>query len=108
MSGKQFAVLSAAILFAAGLSLAAPAAAETRIFLLDGQNGYGIDTCLASGEQCGAAAAAAICRAREYVQAVDFGRIDPNELTGAVPDGKRPPRCEGRGCPETVAITCTR
>jgi hypothetical protein len=93
---------------AAGIAFAAPASAETRIFLLDGQSGYGIDNCLAAGEQCGAAAAAAICRAREYVHAVDFGRLDPNEITGAVPDGKRPPRCEGRGCPETVAITCTR
>lgn len=95
-------------MLAATIAFAAPAGAETRIFLLDGNNGYGIDTCLAAGDHCGHAAATAICRARQFVQVVDFGRIDPYEITGAVPEGKRPPRCEGRGCPETVAVTCAR
>lgn len=95
-------------LLAAGLAFAAPASAETRIFLVDGNSGYGIDACLAAGEPCGAAAAAAICRAREYVQVVNFGKIDPTEITGIVPEGKRPGHCEGRGCPETVAVTCSR
>ena len=97
-----------AALTAAGLALAAPAAAETRIFLLDGNSGYGVDRCLASGEQCGVAAATAICRARQFVQAVNFGRIDPDEITGAVPADKRPARCAGRSCPETVVVTCSR
>jgi hypothetical protein len=100
--------LRIAVALAAGIAFAAPASAETRIFLLDGNGGYGVDNCLASGDQCGRAAATAICRARQFVQAVDFGRIDPDEITGAVPDGKRPARCEGRGCPETVAVTCSR
>jgi hypothetical protein len=91
-----------------GTLLAAPAAAETRIFTVDGSDGYGIDRCLASGEPCGEAAASAICRARAYTKAVDFGRVDPNEITGAVPAGAGVPRCEGRDCPQTVAITCTR
>lgn len=91
-----------------GSLLTLPAAAETRIFTVDGSDGYGIDRCLASGEPCGEAAASAICRARSYTKAVDFGRIDPNEITGAVPAGAGVARCEGRNCPQTVAITCTR
>jgi hypothetical protein len=87
---------------AAGILLAEPAVAETRIFLFDGNDGYGVDRCLIAGEQCGKAAAQAICEARQYAQAVDFGRLDPKEITGAVPERARLPR------PQTVAITCAR
>lgn len=102
MSRIQFAALAAA-----GLLLAAPAAAETRIFIVKGMDGYGIDRCLAAGEQCGKAAAAALCRAREFTAAVNFGRLDQFEITGAVSDDVRAAHCEG-GCPETVAVTCSR
>ena len=89
--------------------IAAPSArAETRIFLVDASDGYEIDRCLASGEVCGAAAAAALCRAREYAKAVDFGRLDPSEVTGGVPAGTQVKACEGRSCPDRVAITCSR
>ena len=71
-------------------------------------DGYGIDRCLASGEPCGAAAASALCRAREYAKAVDFGRIDPAEITGGVPAGTQVSACKGRSCPDMVAITCSR
>src|SRR5690606_39865445 len=36
---------------AAALAFAAPAGAETRIFVLKGDDGYGVHDCLASGEQ---------------------------------------------------------
>jgi hypothetical protein len=94
----------AAILIA-GLAAAASARAETRIFVVNGNDGYGIDRCLAAGEPCGARAANALCQARQYAQAVTFGRIDPKEITGAVPEGAH---CAGTGCSETVAITCER
>lgn len=97
-----------ALAAAAGIAFAAPAGAETRIFLLDGDGGYGIDRCLASGDRCGRAAAAAICRARQFVHAVDFGRVDAGEITGGLPEGKRPLRCEGNSCPQTYAVTCAR
>ena len=102
MSPIQFAAL-----VAGGLMLAAPAAAETRIFVIKGMDGYGIDHCLAAGEQCGQAAAAALCRAREFTTAVNFGRLDQLEITGAVSDDIRAAQCQG-GCPETVAVTCSR
>jgi hypothetical protein len=86
----------------------APAAAETHIFIIDGSDGYGIDRCLASGEPCGEPMASALCRSRAFTKAVDYGRVDPSEITGAIPAGASMPRCEGRSCPQTVAITCTR
>lgn len=95
----------AAFLFA-GLAFNASAQAETRIFVVTGDDGYGIDRCLAAGERCGERAANALCRSRQFVQAVNFGRIDPKEVTGAVPEGIG--QCDGPGCPETVAITCSR
>jgi hypothetical protein len=94
--------LRAAAALAAAVLLATPAAAETRIFLFDGNDGYGIDRCLIAGEQCGRAAAQSICEARQYAQVVDFGRLDPKEITGAVPERTRRPR------PQTVAVTCAR
>ncbi|HJZ20230.1 MAG TPA: hypothetical protein VJ226_04690, partial [Bradyrhizobium sp.] len=52
-------VLSCVLLAGASL-LAAPAArADSRIFIVENQaDGYGVDQCLASGETCGAHAAA--------------------------------------------------
>jgi hypothetical protein len=92
----------------AALACNGPAAAETHIFLVDSSDGYGIDRCLSAGEICGEAAATALCQARDYAKAVDFGRVDPTEITGAVPAGAQVERCQGRGCPQTVAITCSR
>ena len=97
-----------ALVLTAALALAGPALAETRIFIVDSSDGYGIDRCLSAGEHCGEAAATALCQARDYAKAVDFGRVDPTEITGAVPAGARVKRCEGQGCPETVTITCAR
>jgi hypothetical protein len=100
--------LRLAVLLTASLVVLAPAQAETQIFLVNGSDGYGIDRCLAAGERCGEAAASALCRARQFAQAVNFGRVDPEEITGAGLDAPDLKRCEGPGCPETVAITCSR
>jgi hypothetical protein len=87
---------------------ALPAIADTRTFLVDGSDDYGIDRCLAAGENCGVAAAGALCRARDYVKAVDFGRIDRAEITGGLPGGIQVKACSGGSCPMVVAITCSR
>jgi hypothetical protein len=100
--------LGIAFVALAGFLAASPARAETHIFIVDSSDGYGIDRCLASGEPCGAAAAAALCQAREYAKAIDFGRIDPAEITGGVPAGSQVSACKGRSCPDIVAITCSR
>src|ERR1700761_4296512 len=88
-------VLSCVLLACASL-LAAPAArADSRIFIVENQSdGYGVDQCLASGEICGAHAAAS------------YRRVDPDEVTGSVP--KSSASCTHSGCAEYVAITCQR
>ncbi len=87
--------------FAALLALATPAQAETKTFLIDSSDGYGIDRCLAAGEACGRAAATALCRANAFAQVVDYrphgternhrhiaGRAAAQSLPGAVLPGE--------------------
>lgn len=90
------------------LSGAISAAAETRVFVVANQaDGYGIDRCLAKGERCGQAAAAAYCRSRAYAQATTFQKVDADEITGAVPQSESL-ACKSGTCDEYVAITCQR
>lgn len=103
---RRFTLGLAAI--AAGLALAAPAQAESRVFIIANQaDGYGIDQCLAGGESCGAPAARSYCQSREFTKALAFRRVDPDEVTGSVhkPNGASCPRS---GCGDYVAITCQR
>lgn len=97
------------IVLAGALALAASAAfADTRVFIIANQaDGYGVDQCLARGEKCGAYAARAYCRQREFTQAVSYRRVDPDEITGSVPKNVTD-RCNHSGCNEYVAITCER
>ena len=96
-------------LFASALLLAAPAAlADSRVFIVANQaDGYGVDECLANGEKCGAHAARSYCQSREFAQASAYRRVDPDELTAALP-GDAGEVCSGPGCGEYVAITCER
>lgn len=88
--------------------LTATAFADSRVFIIANQSdGYGIDKCLASGEKCGASAARAYCQSREFGQATAFRRVDPDEVTGAVPKTGGA-NCGPGGCGEYVAITCQR
>jgi hypothetical protein len=89
------------ILLAASLFAATSAFAETHIFIVDNMDGYEIDRCLAAGEPCGALAAAALCRARQYAKAVEYGHVDPKDITGSVPN---PPAKNTN----IVAVTCSR
>lgn len=85
------------------------ARAETRIFLIDNSDGYGVDSCLASGAPCGERIAAAWCRSHSYTSAIDFGRVD-GEFTASVRSAStgRGAACTGEMCPVVVAITCSR
>jgi hypothetical protein len=96
-------------LFAGAFVLAASAAlADTRVFIIANQaDGYGVDQCLARGDKCGAHAARAYCQQRDVTQAVSYRRVDPEEITGAVPRNVTG-RCGPAGCNEYVAITCER
>jgi hypothetical protein len=84
-----------------------PASAESRVFIVANQaDGYGIDQCLAKGDQCGAHAARSYCQSRDFALASSFRRVDADEITGSVP--KDGPNCARGGCDEYVAITCQR
>lgn len=99
----------AAFAFALTLLTAVSASAERRMFIIaNNADGYGVDRCLATGASCGAAIAAAYCRAHEFNQAVSFRKVDKSDITGAVPRATQA-GCRGRGCDEEyVAIECSR
>src|SRR5262245_38353015 len=96
----------AALTFAAALHFNLSAQAEKRVFIIASYaDGYGIDRRLATGDACGAAAATAYCRSRDFSQAASYGRVDRDGVTGVLPVGG--PASLGNGS-EFVAIECAR
>ena len=88
--------------------VATAASADTRVFIIPNQSdGYGIDQCLAKGEKCGSSAARSYCQSRDFNSAVSYRRIDPDEITGAIPSSVSAD-CPRGGCTEFLAITCQR
>ena len=86
---------------------ASAAQAEKRIFIIaNNADGYGVDRCLATGANCGAAAATAYCKSREFAQAVSFRKVDKDDITGAIPTNGG--ACRGGSCEQFVAIECSR
>ncbi len=78
------------------------------MFIIENQaDGYGVDQCLAKSEKCGAHAAMSYCRSRDFAQASAYRRVDPDEVTGAVPRSAKG-NCSHAGCNEYIAITCQR
>jgi hypothetical protein len=90
-------------------TVASTAFADRRVFIVANQpDGYGIDQCLANGDRCGAPAARAYCEANNFKTASSYRRLDPDEVTGAIP-ATAGARCSGAACAaEYVAITCER
>ena len=98
--------LLATVTFALLLGASA-AQAEKRIFIIaNNADGYGIDRCLSKGAACGAAAASAYCKSREFKSAASFRKVDRDDITGAVPTSGG--SCTGGSCDEFVAIECAR
>jgi hypothetical protein len=96
-----------ALLACLSIATASAALADSRVFIIANQSdGYGIDQCLAKGEQCGAHAAHSYCQSRDFAKATSYRRVDPDEVTGSVP--KSGNNCKHAGCDEYVAITCQR
>lgn len=82
--------------------------ADSRVFVIANQSdGYGVNECLANGEKCGEHAARAYCRSRDFAQATNYRRVDPDEVTGAVP-ASTGEACSVGTCGEYIAITCQR
>src|ERR1700754_3886518 len=98
---------SSVLLACASLLAATAASADSRVFIIENQaDGYGVDQCLAKGEKCGAHAALSYCRSRDFAQASSYRRVDPDEITGSVPQGGK--NCPHGKCDDYVAITCQR
>ena len=96
-----------AFLTAAFVFTVSAAVADSRVFIIANQSdGYGIDQCLAKGEKCGAQVARTYCQSRDFAQASNYRRVDPDEITGSVP--KTGANCSHGHCDEYVAITCQR
>lgn len=99
--------LFAVAVFGAIIASLSAAQAEKRTFIIaNNSDGYGIDHCLATGAQCGTAAATAFCRGREYAQAVSFRKADREEITGSV--ANLTVECRRTACVDFVVIECTR
>ncbi|MDQ0303549.1 hypothetical protein [Ancylobacter polymorphus] len=100
-------LLALALMLAPGL---AQAEENTGIFSVDLSDGYGIDTCIASGASCGQAMADAWCRVHGFTRATSFGvaRSDVQASLGEVAAPVRTAACEGSACQGAVAITCAR
>ncbi|RAI43995.1 hypothetical protein [Rhodoplanes roseus] len=92
-----------AVSLLAGLSAAQ---AEKRIFILTSNaDSYGIDQCLATGARCGTAMATALCKQRDFKQAISFRKVERDEITGSAPGVAG---CRGATCDDFVAIECAR
>jgi hypothetical protein len=90
------------------LCLVTAAQAERRMFIIaNDADSYGIDRCLASGAKCGAAAANAYCKTREFAEAATYSKVDRDDVTGAIPVGGSG-GCKAGKCDNLVAIVCTR
>ncbi len=87
---------------------AAPAAAENRTFIIaNNADGYGVDRCLATGDQCGNVVATSYCQSQSFAKAQSFRKVDRDEITGAAPTSGKS-SCAGGSCDSFVAITCSR
>ncbi len=107
MPRLRLSMLALALTLAPGL---ARADENTGIFSVDLSDGYGIDTCIASGSACGQAMADAWCRVHGFTRATSFGmaRSDVQADLGNVAAPVRTAACEGSACQGAVAITCAR
>ena len=97
------------LLAAAFIAAASTASADSRVFIVANQPvGYGVDQCLADGARCSASAARAYCRSHDFRTASAYRRLDPDEVTSAIP-ASTGGTCAGAACAAAyVAITCER
>ena len=72
--------LFAAVVLAAAV-FGSAAQAEKRVFIIaNNSDGYGVDRCLATGASCGLPVATAYCKAREFMEAASFRKVDRGQF----------------------------
>ncbi|WP_029349355.1 hypothetical protein [Bosea sp. 117] len=102
-------ILARALLVATlALTSVSAFAGETKTFLIDSSDGYGIDGCIASGAACGAAMAGAWCRAHDFERAVSFGTVESDARITAISTAPVRTACIGGSCSQAVAISCEK
>jgi hypothetical protein len=95
-------LFAALVLVAAAVGTTAQA--EKRVFIIaNTSDGYGVDRCLASGASCGLPVATAYCKARDFVEAASFRKVDRGEIGGT-----EPVTTGSSARDEFVAIECLR
>jgi len=69
----------------AALCAASPAFAQNvESFIVDNDDGYGVDSCLESGAPCGQPIANAWCEANGYTQAIEYRKQTSADITGSI------------------------
>jgi hypothetical protein len=94
-------------LFLAGIAfllLTVAAQAETKTFLVENEDGYGVDRCLVTGATCGVPIARAYCRSQAFADARSFRKVADTDITASLPARAA---CQGT-CNGLIAIECTR
>lgn len=99
-------LILALAMFSAVFAAPSPAQAEKRVFIIGTTGRHQVDHCLTSGARCGATAATAFCKGREFDHAASHRKVDRDDITGAVPvyGGG----CHAASCADFVAIECVR
>ena len=87
--------------------LAAPSAFAQDIgsFVVANDDGYGVDTCLQSGEACGQPIATAWCVANGYQRSIDFRPQSQADVVGSIAG---PTKIAAVASSSAVIITCER
>lgn len=89
----------------AAFGVATPALAQNvESFIVANDDGYGVDTCLLTGADCGQTIANAWCVANGYDHAVSFRKQVPADVTASITE----PTAVANADPHAVIITCQK
>jgi hypothetical protein len=82
--------------------------AERRLFIIaNDAESYGVDRCLVSKAGCGNTVANAHCHSHEYAQVISFGKVERDDIAGAI-SASDAGVCSGARCGNYVAMECSR
>ena len=95
--------IGAAILALAAMSRG-PAQAETRTFIIEAHEGYGIMDCMVDGVDCGKVVANSWCESQGLGPAVAFGRA--SDITGAIPEKAADAAPTKKIAPDAIVVSC--
>ena len=80
----------------------AAATGDNATFLIPSSDGYGVEDCLSSSNECGRVIANAWCEAHGFARAASYGVAAPEDVTGSI---ERPAALRTTDRP--LSITCS-